>query len=46
MLRIIQDPDLAAELADRAMGYVHEHLTADRMVESYIALYETLLRKS
>ncbi len=46
MLRIIQDPDLAAELADRAMGYVHEHLTADRMVENYIALYETMLRET
>ncbi|MFO7973630.1 MAG: glycosyltransferase [Candidatus Hydrogenedentota bacterium] len=43
MVRIIQDRDLASELADRATGYVHEHLTADRMVEKYVALYEEML---
>lgn len=43
MVRIIQDRDLATELADRATGYVHQHLTAERMVEKYVALYEEVM---
>ena len=43
MIRLIQDPELASELADRATGYVNEHLTTDRMVERYVALYEEMI---
>lgn len=43
MVRIIQDSDLASELADRATGYVHEHLTANGMLEKYLALYEEMM---
>jgi len=43
MVRIIEDGDLATELADRATGYVHQHLTAERMVEKYVALYERVM---
>jgi glycosyltransferase involved in cell wall biosynthesis len=43
MVRIIEDRDLAAELADRATGYVNEHLTADGMVEKYVALYKEVM---
>ncbi|MGI6460535.1 MAG: glycosyltransferase [Candidatus Hydrogenedentales bacterium] len=45
MVRIIEDRDLASELAARALSYVHEHLTADRMVDHYVALYEEILAK-
>ena len=43
MARLIEDPDLSADLADRATGYVNEHLTADRMVEKYVGLYEEMM---
>lgn len=43
VVRILTDHVLADRLVVQAHAFVHEHFTADRMVEGYLRVYEELL---
>jgi glycosyltransferase involved in cell wall biosynthesis len=43
ILRLAQDPQLRAELAQRALAAYQTHFTLERMAEAYMTLYTSSL---
>jgi len=45
ILRLLQKPDLACELANGGRAHVAQHFSAETMAKNYIAMYEQILIK-